>query len=168
MITIRKGTQQDTESFIELMALVRQNMDHKEWLFLDSPDEVRDMMKDGTMSLWLAVDGEKIAGAFDVLYPRLEAYNYGYTIGLKTEELLQVVNMDTAVVHPDYRGLGLQTRLMRSAEEELAGMGKHILMCSVHPENLYSLHNVLSQGYTICKTVPMYGSVRHILRKNIE
>lgn len=97
MITIRKGTQQDTEPFIELMALVRQRMEHKEWLYLDSPDEVRDMVQDGTMSLWVAVDAERILGAFDVLYPQLEPYNYGYTIGLTKDELLQVVNMDTAV-----------------------------------------------------------------------
>lgn len=164
---IRKGTYQDTEPFIELMALVRQNMDHKEWLFLDPPDEVREMMADGTMSLWVAVDGERVIGAFDILSPQLGANNYGYSIGLTNEELMQVVNMDTAVVHPDYRGMGLQKRLMRCAEEELMKSGEHILMCTVHPENRFSLNNVLSQGYTICKTVPMYGSVRHVLRKNI-
>lgn len=167
MITIRKGTSQDTEPFIELMALVRQNMDHKEWLYLDAPDDVREMMKDGSMSLWVAVDGERVIGAFDILIPQLETYNYGYSIGLTNEELLQVVNMDTAVVHPDYRGMGLQKCLMRCAEEELVKSGKHILMCTVHPDNRFSLNNVLSQGYAICKTVPMYGSVRHVLRKNI-
>ena len=167
MITIRKGTSQDTEPFIELMALVRQNMDHKEWLYLDEPDEVREMMKDGTMSLWVAVDGERIVGAFNILSPKLGAKNYGYSIGLTDAELMQVVNMDTAVVHPDYRGMGLQKCLMRCAEEEIAKSGKHILMCTVHPDNRFSLNNVLSQGYAICRTVPMYGSVRHVLRKNI-
>ena len=167
MIMIRKGTNQDTEAFIELMALVRQNMDNKQWLYLDAPDEVRNMMADGTMSLWVAVDGGQSVAAFDILIPQLENYNYGYSIGLTEEELMQVVNMDTVVVHPDYRGMGLQKCLMCRAEEELARSGKHILMCTVHPDNRFSLNNVLSQGYAICKTVPMYGSVRHVLRKNI-
>ena len=158
---------QDTEPFIQLMASVRGSMEHKEWLYLDSPDEVRKMMRDGTMSLWVAVDGERIVGAFDVLYPKLESFNYGYTTGLSEEELLQVVNMDTVVVDPAYRGMGLQQRLLQCAQMELAQTGKHILMCTVHPQNLYSLNNVLSQGYTICKTVEMYGSVRHVLWKNI-
>ena len=150
-----------------MMKIVRQSMEHKEWLYLDAADEVRERMQDGTMSLWVAVDGERIVGAFDVLFPQLRPFNYGYTIGLTDEELLQVVNMDTAVVHLDYRGQGLQKRLMQCSEAELSKTGKHILMCTVHPENCFSLNNVLAQGYTICKTMAMYGSVRCILRKNI-
>lgn len=167
MIEIRKGTVSDTEAFIELMSLVRESMERKEWLYLDPPEEVRAMIKDGTMSLWVAMDGNQIAGAFDILYPGLEAFNYGYTLGFSPEELQLVVNMDTAVVHPDYRGLGLQKKLMQCAEEALSREGTHILMCTVHPDNCFSLNNVLSQGYTIRKTTAMYGSVRHVLSKRI-
>lgn len=159
MIEIRRGTEQDTESFIDLMAFVRQSMDHKEWLYLDPPEDVREMMKNGTMSLWVAMDGDHMVGAFDVLHPGLESYNYGYVLGYSKEELQLVVNMDTAVVHPDYRGSGLQKKLMQYAEETLSMEGKHILMCTVHPDNHFSLNNVLSQGYAIQKTTAMYGSV---------
>lgn len=167
MVCIRKGTMQDTEPFIQLMASVKQSMEHKEWLYLDPPDEVRRMMRSGILSLWVAVDGERIVGAFDVLFPKLETFNYGYAAGLSGEDLLSVVNLDTVVVDPEYRGMGLQQRLMQRAEKDLARTGKHILMCTVHPENRYCLKNVLSQGYTVCRTVDMYGSVRHVLRKNI-
>ena len=168
MIIIRKGTMEDTESFIELLSYVRQNMEHKEWLYLDSPDEVREMMRNGTMSLWVAVDGKRIVGAFDTLNPKLAPFNYGYLIGLTDIDLMRVVNMDTAVVHPDYRGHGLQKRMMQQAEKELAESGKHILLCTVHPHNRYSLNNLLSQGYSICKTVALYGSERHLMRKNLD
>lgn len=168
MIIIRKGTMEDTESFIELLSYVRQNMEHKEWLYLDSPDEVREMMRNGTMSLWVAVDGKRIVGAFDTLNPKLAPFNYGYILGLDEIDLLRVVNMDTAVVHPDYRGHGLQKRMMQQAETELARSGKHILLCTVHPHNSYSLNNLLSQGYSICKTVSLYGSERHLMRKNLD
>ena len=42
---------QDMEPFIELMAHVRRNMEHKEWLYLDPPEDVRKMLHNGTMSL---------------------------------------------------------------------------------------------------------------------
>lgn len=168
MIIIRKGTLEDTEPFIELLSHVKQNMENTEWLYLDSPDEVREMMRNGTMSLWVAVDGKRIVGAFDTLNPKMAPFNYGYIIGLDYKDLLRVVNMDTAVVHPDYRGHGLQKRMMQQAEKELAESGKHILLCTVHPHNHYSLNNLLSQGYSICKTVALYGSDRHLMRKNLD
>ena len=167
VIEIRKGTERDTEQFIELMAFVRQSMEHKEWLYLDPPNVVRENMRDGTMSLWAAEDKGRIVAAFDSLYPALKPFNYGYTLGFAQDKLLRVVNMDTAVVHPDYRGFGLQRRLMQEAELEFASTGNRILLCTVHPENLFSLGNVLRQGYAICRTVPMYGSVRHVLSKTI-
>ena len=64
MLEIRKGTIRDTEPLIDLMVLVRQSMEHKEWLYLDPPDEVRRMMNDGTMSLWVSMDGKRMAGAY--------------------------------------------------------------------------------------------------------
>lgn len=166
-IIIRRGTPADTEAFIRLLADVRQGMTHKEWFYLDPPEDVRELMKSGVMTLWVAMDGEKLAGAFDSLTPGLEDYNYGYQLGFSQEELQKVINMDTAAVHPDYRGQHLQRRLLQAAEAALSGSGEKHLLCTIHPDNIYSLQNALAQGYTIQKTLPLYGSVRHILRKDI-
>ncbi len=166
-IEIRKGTIADIEAHIALLREVREAMPNKAWFYLDTPEEVRQMMADGIMELWVAMDGSRLAGTFDLLIPGLEDFNYGYDLGFSGSELLHVVNMDTAAVHPDYRGLGLQRKLMETAEAELAGRGKRILMCTVHPENRFSLNNILKQGYTIQKEVRKYGSVRYILRKDI-
>ena len=168
MIEIRKGTADDLEGFIQLLRHVKEAMTNPEWFYLDSPEEVREMFADGTMDLWVAMDGERLAGAFDVLYPGLQSFNYGYSVGMAQEELLKVVNMDTAAVHPDYRGQGLQRKLMAYAEKALAEGGERILMCTVHPDNRYSLQNVLSQGYQIAATQPMYGSVRHVMKKILK
>ena len=75
--------------------------------------------------------------------------------------------MDTAAVHRDYRGLGLQRQLVQIAEQTLIGQGRRILLTTVHPDNHYSLHNMQKQGYQIQKRVSKYGSERYILRKDI-
>ena len=58
-------------------------------------------------------------------------------------------------------------KMVHTAEEELSGQGKRILLCTVHPENRYSLNNMLNQGYAIQKRVEKYGSERLVLRKDI-
>ena len=166
-IEIRRGDMGDTENFIKLLYDVQAAMPHKEWFYLDPPEEIREMMADGTMQLWVAMDGDQLAGAFDILIPGTQEFNYGHDLGFTEEELVRVINMDTAAVHPDYRGQGLQRRLMQVAEKEIAGMGQRLLLCTVHPDNPYSLNNVLKQGYTIQKKLEKYGSVRYILRRDL-
>lgn len=167
-LTIRKGTLADTENYIQLLRTVKDAMTQPDWFFLDEPDEVRTMMADGTMELWVAEDeGGTLAGAFNILHPGLSEYNYGYDLGFTEEQLLRTIHMDTAVVHPDFRGHKLQRRLMAAIEEDLkVRFPGCILMCTVHPENLYSLMNVQSLGYAIARRLPKYGSERYILRKD--
>jgi len=166
-LNFRRGTLADTEIFLQFLEDVWKAMPRKDWFYLDPPDTVRRMMKAGIMTLWLAMDGERIAAAFDILYPGLATYNYGYDLGLSEAELLQVVHMDTSAVHADYRGMGLQQKMVQTAEKELSGRGRRILLCTVHPENSYSLNNMLKQGYEIQKRVSKYSSERFILRKDI-
>lgn len=166
-LVIRKGSLSDTEQFIMLLQEVRQGMDHKEWFYLDEPEEVRQMMADGTMELWVAMDGERMAAAFNILQPSLNPYNYGYDLGFDEAMLLQVVNMDTIAVHPAYRGMGLQKKLMQEAEREVAQKRPRILLCTVHPDNSFSLKNIVEQGYYIERMLEKYNSIRFVLRKDI-
>lgn len=166
-LTFRKGTVADAENLVCFLERVRAEMTHPEWFYLDPPDLVREMLEDGTMTLWLAEEKHRIAAVFDILQPALKDYNYGYDLNLREDELLQVVHMDTAAVHPDYRGSGLQGQMVRMAEQELSGKGRRILLTTVHPENKYSLNNMLKQGYVIQKQVEKYGSRRYVLRKDI-
>lgn len=166
-LVIRKGAVGDTERFISLLHEVKNSMGEQAWFFLDPDEEIHRMMENGTMELWVAEAGEQLAGAFSIIHPGMDECNYGHDLGFTGEQLLRVVQMDTAAVHPDYRGHGLQKRLMELAESEIRKQPGRILLCTIHPENRFSLENVLKQNYRIEKTVAKYGSVRHILRKDL-
>ena len=166
-IQIRKGNLQDTEGYIRLLAEIKAGMNNQDWFFLDPPEEIRAFMENGTMELWVAMDGERMAGGFDILHPGLKSINYGYDLGFSERQLLRVVQMDTAAVAADYRGLGLQKKLMETAEAEIRKESGRILLSTVHPDNVYSMNNLLKQGYTVAKTVAKYGSVRNVLRKDL-
>jgi len=166
-IQFRKGTLEDTERYIRFLEDIKSGMQEPSWFYLDPPETVREMMTTGIMELWVAMDGDCLAAAFNILHPGMNSCNYGYDLGFSEEELLQVFHMDTAAVHEDYRGMGLQRKMASTAEKELSGKGRRILLCTVHPENRYSLNNMLNQEYKIQKRVDKYGSERYILRKDI-
>ena len=139
-------------------------MTQDDWFFLDPDEEVRQMMEQNRVGIWLAEDEDRIAAVFCIVYPGMDAFNLGYDLEFSEEDLKRVVHMDTAAVHPDYRGRGLQKRMMSLAEQELEGK---ILLCTIHPDNCFSLNNALKIGYRIEKKTARYGSVRYILRKNL-
>lgn len=163
-IQIRKIGKEEVHKYLEFLHEVKALMEQDEWFFLDPDEEVYEMMEQDAMGIWLAQDGERIAAVFCVVYPGMKEFNLGYDLGFSEDDLHRVVHMDTVAVHPDYRGQGLQHRMMLHAEQELTG---RILMCTIHPDNKYSLNNVLKQGYTIKMRVEKYGSIRYILQKNL-
>ena len=163
-IQIREIGMAEVHKYLEFLHEVKALMEQEEWFFLDPDEEVYDMMEQDAMGIWLAEDGERIAAVFCVVYPGMQNFNLGYELDFSEEDLNRVVHMDTAAVHPDYRGQGLQYRMMLHAEQELRG---RILLCTIHPDNKYSLNNVLKQGYTLNYTTEKYGSIRHVLRKDI-
>lgn len=162
-ITIRKGRPADLEAFLAFTRAVRDAMDNTEWFALDPDDELRALTADGSMEFWMAESGGRLAAVFSIIRPGLRDFNLGYDLGFGEEDLLRVTHMDTAAVHPDFRGQGLQKRMMAQAEDSLSG---RILLCTIHPDNRYSLGNARALGYRVEKQVQKYGSIRFILRKD--
>lgn len=63
--------------------------------------------------------------------------------------------------------IAIRRGTMHAVEQEIAQRGPQILLCTVHPDNHLRLNNFLVQGYSIAQKLPMYGSVRYILRKDL-
>ena len=119
--------------------------------------------------LYLAVDEEGKAGAmFFVILPGAHPDNLGYDLGMEEEKLKLCAMMDTAAVLPEFRGHYLQYKMMQHAEGDLRQIGYRYLLCTVHPENVFSRSNVMKQGYQKMLTKEKYGGfLRDIWMKNI-
>ena len=81
--------------------------------------------------------------------------------------MLQEEIFRCAIVHPDYRGNGLQRKLLEAALARLrpgiVGIG-----ATVSPENQYSLNNALASGFEIVCRREMYGGDdRDLLAKRL-
>lgn len=165
--TIRRADIRDLDGIMRLMTEAASDPVHPQWFVADEEAYVREHLK-GKGFVVTAVSGEnEIAGFFLVKKPELSE-NLGVYLDFDEEKLDRVAVMDSAVVGSDWRGNGLQGRMLEAAEEILDKERFSFLMCTIHPDNIYSLGNMQNHGYQVKKTTQCYGGLpRHILLKEI-
>lgn len=118
--------------------------------------------------------GELIAYRF-ISFPKLGEHNLGRDLNLGTEMLTKVAHLETTVVHPFYRGNGLQSETLELAFPIIQGKGYRHVLCTVSPMNPHSLYNVMSNGLKIKALKRKYatdhepnGLWRFVLHKDLE
>lgn len=103
-------------------------------------------------------DGGTLAAYGSFAVPGESSGNYGWDLGWPVEKLLSCGKVDSIVVLPAYRGLGLQRRLLGGILDRAARIpGISCLLATVSPKNSYSLHNVQAAGFEILMKKRKYG-----------
>ena len=92
--------------------------------------------------------------------------NYAAFLGVPQAQWQHWANADSAVVHPDWRGNGLQRHMLEAALPLLPESITH-LGATVSPANPYSLSNALACGFTIRARREMYGGKGAVKRKEL-
>lgn len=162
---IRKAEEHDLSGIMKIMKEAENNPVHPQWFVSDEEETVRAHLTEDGFVIVAETEEKALAGFFIVKYPELEE-NLGTYLSFSEEELEKVVHMDSAVVSAGYRGHGLQGKMLKAAEDLIDKDKWKYLMCTVHPENRFSLSNMTGHGYEIRATVQCYGGLtRHILVK---
>lgn len=107
-------------------------------------------------------EGKLVAlGAYSVY--GYNEHNYGYDLDFQGEMLLNMGQIETTIVDPDYRGNGLQRKMCEALEEVARADKKMYISATVSPVNRYSLNNFLALDYEIKKEKLKYGGVRRYI-----
>ena len=164
-VTLRQCTREEAETVYRLQNEVRAMMPNPELFMPDTLENIQSYLEhDLCLGAW---DGERLGAYFILRYCGQDAHNYAAFMGIPREEWDGWANADSAIVHPDYRGNGLQRKLLEAAlplvRPGIVGIG-----ATVSPENQYSLNNALACGFTIAARREMYGGYdRYLLEKRI-
>ena len=165
----KKATTNDSHLISETMKRIHKNMENKDLYVIDSEEFIRESI-DGIHGFGLlAIENDILAGYFIVRFPAFdEKEHLGDYIGLDTEQKKLSVYMDSAAVLPEFRGQGLQNRMLTECENLLAEtIYKHALS-TISPHNTASLRSLIKNGYKVVKTAKLYeGLERNILYKEL-
>ena len=162
-VTVRRCSPADAAAVYALQNEVRAAMPHPEQFVPDTRENITAYL---AHNLCLGVfDGERLGAYFILRYCGQNEHNYAAFLGVPQAEWDHWANADSAVVHPDWRGNGLQRKLLEAAlpllRPGIVGIG-----ATVSPENQYSLRNALACGFTIAARREMYGGYdRYLLKK---
>lgn len=157
-ITICFAGEEDVFRISEISEEAYRQMEHKEWFVRDDMECIKRHIEQEGFILKALVSGET-AGFLMVRRPGAAMDNLGAYLDLSEEERNLVAHMETAAVDINYRGLGIQKRLMAEGEAILRSQGYKYLMGTAHPDNLYSVNNFLKLGYEIIAEDKKYGGL---------
>ena len=164
-VTLRRCTPAEAPAVFALQNEVRAAMPHPEQFVPDTLENITGYLRTG---ICIGAWQQRRLGAYLIL--RLcgqSDENYAAFLGVPQSQWQHWANADSAVVHPDWRGNGLQRKLLEAAlpllRPGIVGIG-----ATVSPENQYSLNNALASGFTIAARREMYGGYdRYLLKKMV-
>ena len=86
--------------------------------------------------------------------------NLGSYLEPDDSQLSLVAHMEIAMVRKEYRGQGLQRKMMEESEQILKEQGYHYLLGTAHPDNVASVNTFLKLQYEQVMTKEKYGGMK--------
>ncbi|HZX45792.1 MAG TPA: hypothetical protein VFF83_00795 [Clostridia bacterium] len=168
-----------TEELGDIVALEKYVYDllpNKQVLCMDSYEEMLDDIKRGAKVIGVFNKAKDLIAYRYIGFPGNNPKNLGNDINLPEQELPKVAHLETTVVHPDYRGNSLQSLTLQKAIPMVQDLGYSHLLCTVSPQNIYSLYNIMKNGLRVKALKKKYGKSedgsdglwRFILHRNLK
>lgn len=134
----------DLDKYIEFRELVKQNMEHPEWLGDFSKEELIKLLEEDSV-LWIYyLDDEPVCSM--MLFPNIEeelkAFNYNI-------DYQNTVDYGPMFVNPKYVGNKLQFQMLKELDDYCIKLGYKYAAATVHPDNFYSFNNLLKDEFVL-------------------
>ena len=134
----------DLDDYLFLYNYVRDNMEHPEWLGTFERNEIEDILTDGG-KIWLYYDNDiPVCSVFyiPVKNKTLRKHNIDFDEG-------DTGSLGPIMVRKEYVGNGLQTAMMEVLNNYVTSIGKTHMFTKAHSDNIYSINNILKDGYRV-------------------
>lgn len=166
-IILRRAYPSEAEIIADLMTEVHERLTDKSLFVCDNLDFIREHIQNSGMAV-AAFSEDRMIGCMLVRFPGGEEDNLGLDVGL-TDELDRVAHMESSAVLPEYRGRGLQYRMIMFAESLIDKDRYDVFMSTVSPYNAASCRSFEKAGYSAVLTKEKYGGyLRRIYMKRLQ
>ncbi len=166
-LTIRRCSTTDLDDIMALQEHICETMTNPDLFVATGRRDNADYLLSPN-AIFGVYDGTRLTAYGSLVFPNDAPENLGHDLGWHLEKILCCATLDTIVVDPDYRGLGLQRRLIQEClSYARCVLPDCIVLTTVSPFNEYSLRNVQSQNFQILKRLIKYGGHERYILGNL-
>lgn len=153
----------DIDEYIEFREMVKQNMEHPEWLGDFSKEDLIKMQNDNSIIWVYYLDNDPVSSM--MLIPSTEKTLNKFEIDLDYKE---VVDYGPMFVNPKYVGNGLQYQMLKELDNHCIKLGYKYAVGTIHPDNIYSITNLLKDDFKLIGTKEFTRGIRNIYLKKYQ
>ena len=132
------------DEYLWLYNYVRDNMEHPEWLGTFTKEEIKEILSIGG-KIWMYYDEDTpVCSIFYIPASNksLRKHNITYDESITG-------SLGPVMVRKEYTGNGLQTAMMNALNDYAKSIGKTHMFTKTHSDNIYSIKNILKDGYSV-------------------
>jgi RimJ/RimL family protein N-acetyltransferase len=142
MVNIRILTESDAVALDNLIDVIENNLEHKEW-WMPISKKSRSLFFDGKSAVIMgAFDGDKLVASSGLFFFEVLSETNVSTLN---DELAEI---GRCMVLPEYRGDNLMLKLNRELVTKARELGKKGLVATSHPDNAASCRSLETLGFT--------------------
>lgn len=168
-LTLQVLTAENIDEILNLQNEVINLIEDKQIYLASTRDDLLHHFKNGSVILGYVTPSQELISLVIYLKEGYNDSNYGYDIGIEGESLLNIGQIDTVLVKPDYRGNNLQYIMCHLIEDIARETNTSMLCATASPFNPFSVNNLLKLGYEIKADKLKYGGLRrYVLAKSLK
>ena len=134
----------DLDKYIEYREDVKRNMQHPEWLGDFTKEDLIMLLSCGT-KIWLYyLDNDFVCSMMSI--PSTEEDMIKFDLNLDYKE---VIDYGPMFVNPKYVGNNLQYQMLKYLDEYVKSKGYKTAIGTIHPDNIYSINNLIKDGFVL-------------------
>ena len=151
------------DEYIKFRELVKQNMEYPEWLGDFSKEELNSMIKEKSIIWIYYLNNEPVCSM--MLIPSTEKSLNKFEINLDYKD---VVDYGPMFVNPKFVGNKLQYQMLKELDEYCIKLGYKYAAGTIHPDNIYSIRNLLNDNFELIGIKDFTRGKRNIYIKKLN
>ena len=153
----------DLDEYIKCREEVKANMKNPDWLGDFTKEDLVKLLNNNS-KIWMYYNNEEFICSM-MMIPSTKENMQKFNLNKNYKE---VVDYGPMFVNYKYIGNNLQYQMLQKLDEYVKSLGYKTAVGTIHPDNIYSINNLIKDNFKLHSTKVFKRGIRNIYIKNME